>query len=168
MVGSACALLSLEPSIKKSKVMFITLKSIAFNRLDNLTASLLLSCQNPCWILIIKWLFTLKYFSVYLLDDIFSGLDGVVAQHIMQKCIFGLLRHTTRVLVAHSPRYLARANTVMLLRDGEIITQGKLPIYAQIITLLSMVLSALWASEQWYLLLAIIIILSIHVPNQCR
>ncbi|XP_026315550.1 multidrug resistance-associated protein 7 [Hyposmocoma kahamanoa] len=62
--------------------------------------------------------------QVYLLDDIFSGLDGVVAQHIMQKCIFGLLRHTTRVLVSHSSRHLARASTVMLLRDGEVITQG--------------------------------------------
>ncbi|XP_049867954.1 uncharacterized protein LOC126368123 [Pectinophora gossypiella] len=62
--------------------------------------------------------------QVYLLDDIFSGLDGVVASHIMQRCVLGLLRHTTRVLVAHSPRHLAKTHTTVLLRDGEVVKQG--------------------------------------------
>ncbi|KAI5642716.1 ABC transporter transmembrane region domain-containing protein [Phthorimaea operculella] len=62
--------------------------------------------------------------QVYLLDDIFSGLDGVVASHIMQRCVLGLLRHTTRVLVAHSPRHLARTHTTVLLRDGQVAAQG--------------------------------------------
>ncbi|XP_026732381.1 ABC transporter C family member 13 [Trichoplusia ni] len=62
--------------------------------------------------------------QVYLLDDVLAGVDSSVAQHIMQRCILGLLRHTTRVLVAHSPRHLARANRTVLLSEGRIIRQG--------------------------------------------
>ncbi|VVD04602.1 unnamed protein product [Leptidea sinapis] len=58
--------------------------------------------------------------KVYLLDDILSGLDSGVAQHIMQRCILGLLRHTARILVTHSPRHLARAHRVVLLQEGVI------------------------------------------------
>ncbi|CAG9135256.1 unnamed protein product [Plutella xylostella] len=62
--------------------------------------------------------------QVYLLDDVLSGVDARVAQHIMQRCILGLLKRTTRVLVAHSPKHLARANTVLLMKDGKIVKQG--------------------------------------------
>ncbi|KAL4715350.1 hypothetical protein ACJJTC_015121 [Scirpophaga incertulas] len=62
--------------------------------------------------------------QVYLLDDVLSGLDGIVAQHIMQRCLLGLLRHTTRVLVTHSQRHLVKTNYIVLLHDGQIIKQG--------------------------------------------
>ncbi|XP_023950865.1 ATP-binding cassette sub-family C member 10 [Bicyclus anynana] len=62
--------------------------------------------------------------QVYLLDDVLSGVDATVAQHIMQHCILGLLRRTARVLVTHSPRHLARAHRVLLVRDGRIVSQG--------------------------------------------
>ncbi|XP_045532531.1 ABC transporter C family member 13 [Pieris brassicae] len=58
--------------------------------------------------------------KVYLLDDVLSGLDATVAQHIMQKCILGLLKHSTRILVTHSPRHLARMNRVLLLQNGHV------------------------------------------------
>ncbi|CAG4948573.1 unnamed protein product [Colias eurytheme] len=61
---------------------------------------------------------------VYLLDDVLSGLDSTVAQHIMQKCILGLLRHTARILVTHSPRHLARTQRVVLLEDGRVRAAG--------------------------------------------
>ncbi|CAG9785699.1 unnamed protein product [Diatraea saccharalis] len=62
--------------------------------------------------------------QVYLLDDVLSGLDGVVAQHVMQRCVLGLLRRTTRVLVTHSHRHLAKTNYVLLMHDGQIARQG--------------------------------------------
>ncbi|KAL4720610.1 hypothetical protein ACJJTC_009260 [Scirpophaga incertulas] len=62
--------------------------------------------------------------NMYLLDDVLSGLDGIVAQHIMQRCLLGLLRHTTRVLVTHSQRHLVKTNYIVLLHDGQIIKQG--------------------------------------------
>ncbi|CAH2245853.1 jg8527 [Pararge aegeria aegeria] len=62
--------------------------------------------------------------QVYLLDDVLSGVDATVGQHIMQRCILGLLRHTARILVTHSPRHLARAHRVLLMQDGRIVSQG--------------------------------------------
>nr|ASS36022.1 ABCC10 [Samia ricini] len=62
--------------------------------------------------------------QVYLLDDVLSGVDSTVGQHIMQKCILGLLRHTTRIYVAHVQRHLARASNILLLKDGRIVKQG--------------------------------------------
>ncbi|KOB68493.1 putative abc transporter c family member, partial [Operophtera brumata] len=62
--------------------------------------------------------------QVYLLDDVLSGVDATVAQHIMQRCILGVLRHTTRVLVSHSPRHLARTHSTLLLRDGCVVRHG--------------------------------------------
>ncbi|KAI8422275.1 hypothetical protein MSG28_006161 [Choristoneura fumiferana] len=58
--------------------------------------------------------------QVYLLDDIFSGVDARVAAHIMQRCVLGLLRRTTRVLTAHAPRLLARCQRTALLHNGYI------------------------------------------------
>ncbi|XP_045447338.1 ATP-binding cassette sub-family C member 10 [Melitaea cinxia] len=62
--------------------------------------------------------------QVYLLDDVLAGVDANVAAHIMNRCVCGLLRRTARVLVAHSPRHLARAHRVLLLRDGRVVAQG--------------------------------------------
>nr|XP_026483882.1 ABC transporter C family member 13 isoform X1 [Vanessa tameamea] len=62
--------------------------------------------------------------QVYLLDDVLAGVDAAVAAHIMQRCVLGLLRHTARVLVTHSPRQLARTARALLLRDGRVAAQG--------------------------------------------
>ncbi|CAH2076394.1 unnamed protein product, partial [Iphiclides podalirius] len=62
--------------------------------------------------------------QVYLLDDVLSGVDARVAAHIMQRCVLGLMRHSTRLLVAHSPRHLARAHRVLLLADGRVHAHG--------------------------------------------
>ncbi|RVE41407.1 hypothetical protein evm_013944 [Chilo suppressalis] len=62
--------------------------------------------------------------QVYLLDDVLSGLDGVVAQHVMQRCILGVLRRTTRVLVTHSHRHLAKTNYILVMHEGQIVRQG--------------------------------------------
>ncbi|CAG9578746.1 unnamed protein product [Danaus chrysippus] len=62
--------------------------------------------------------------QVYLLDDVLSGVDASVAQHIMHRCVMGVLRHTTRVLVTHSPRHLAGAARALLLQEGRIAALG--------------------------------------------
>ncbi|XP_041988661.1 ATP-binding cassette sub-family C member 10 [Aricia agestis] len=62
--------------------------------------------------------------QVYLLDDALAGVDARVAEHVLRRCVLGLLRHTARVLVAHSPRPLARAHRVVLLRDGRVQAVG--------------------------------------------
>ncbi|XP_045534773.1 ATP-binding cassette sub-family C member 10 [Papilio machaon] len=62
--------------------------------------------------------------EVYLLDDVLSGVDARVAAHIVQRCVLGVLRHRTRLLVAHSHRHLARAHRVILLHDGKLVAHG--------------------------------------------
>ena len=44
--------------------------------------------------------------DVYLLDDVLSAVDPMVATHLMEKCIMGALKNKTRVLVTHHPRWL--------------------------------------------------------------
>ncbi|XP_063822575.1 ATP-binding cassette sub-family C member 10 [Ostrinia nubilalis] len=62
--------------------------------------------------------------QVYLLDDVLAGLDGAVAAHVMQRCVLGLLRRATRVLVSHSHRHLVRASAVCVMHEGRIVRQG--------------------------------------------
>lgn len=62
--------------------------------------------------------------DLYLIDDIFSAVDGHVAGHIYRKCILGLLQEKTRILCTHHNRYVSGADTVIVLQDGKIKDQG--------------------------------------------
>ena len=61
--------------------------------------------------------------ELYLIDDIFSAVDGDVAAHIYRRCIMGLLRDKTRVLCTHQNRFVAAADTILILSEGRIVTQ---------------------------------------------
>ncbi|XP_005104371.1 multidrug resistance-associated protein 7 isoform X2 [Aplysia californica] len=62
--------------------------------------------------------------SVYLLDDPLSAVDAHVAQHLYTHCIAGLLGSKTRVLCTHQLKFLARADWVIVLEDGNIAKSG--------------------------------------------
>ena len=62
--------------------------------------------------------------DLYLIDDIFSAVDGDVAGHIYRRCILGLLRHKTRVLATHHARYVAAADTIARLEEGRLVSLG--------------------------------------------
>uniref|UniRef100_A0A1B6CRI6 ABC-type xenobiotic transporter n=1 Tax=Clastoptera arizonana TaxID=38151 RepID=A0A1B6CRI6_9HEMI len=76
--------------------------------------------------------------SIYLLDDILSAVDVRVATHIVQNCIFGLLRKKTRILCTHQLQYLLSSNMVLHMEDGRVINQGSpadvLPNYNDLFT----------------------------------
>lgn len=55
--------------------------------------------------------------DVILLDDVLSAVDGKVANHIFQRCIKGMLRNSTRVMVTHNLKLLSEADRVIFL-DG--------------------------------------------------
>lgn len=55
--------------------------------------------------------------DVILLDDVLSAVDGKVANHIFQRCIRGMLRNSTRVMVTHNLKLLPEADRVIFL-DG--------------------------------------------------
>lgn len=62
--------------------------------------------------------------SVYLLDDVLSAVDAVVARNIFNNCIMGLLRYKTRILCTHNRTFLQRADWIVVLDNGTIKEQG--------------------------------------------
>ncbi|EDV27233.1 uncharacterized protein TRIADDRAFT_54972 [Trichoplax adhaerens] len=58
--------------------------------------------------------------DIYLLDDPLSAVDANVAKHIYQKCICGILKNKTRILVTHQLHHLRSANKIIVLKDGSI------------------------------------------------
>ncbi|KAI1289477.1 ATP-binding cassette sub-family C member 4 [Halotydeus destructor] len=63
--------------------------------------------------------------DVYLLDDPLSAVDPAVAKHIFQNCIKGFLKIKTVFLVTHQLQFLKKADDIILLENGEIVTKEK-------------------------------------------
>jgi ATP-binding cassette subfamily C (CFTR/MRP) protein 1 len=63
--------------------------------------------------------------DVYLLDDPLSAVDAHVGRHLFDKCLLGLLKTKTRILVTHQLQYLPAADVVMVLKDGKIAEIGR-------------------------------------------
>ena len=57
--------------------------------------------------------------EIYLIDDIFSAIDLQVGIQIYHKTLLGLLKHKTRVLVTHHPRFLIAASKVIAMENGK-------------------------------------------------
>ncbi|NWI03817.1 MRP7 protein, partial [Tichodroma muraria] len=62
--------------------------------------------------------------ELYLLDDPLAAVDADVANHIMRKCIFGVLKHKTRVLCTHRTEFLEKADALLLMDSGRIVKTG--------------------------------------------
>ncbi|KAG5855049.1 hypothetical protein ANANG_G00044780 [Anguilla anguilla] len=62
--------------------------------------------------------------GIYLLDDPLASVDGDVAHHLLEKCILGILKHTTRIICTHRIEFLDRADMVILMDGGTIIKTG--------------------------------------------
>ncbi|NWY57630.1 MRP7 protein, partial [Chionis minor] len=62
--------------------------------------------------------------ELYLLDDPLAAVDADVANHLMQKCILGVLKHKTRILCTHRTEFLEKADAVLLIDHGRIVKTG--------------------------------------------
>jgi len=62
--------------------------------------------------------------DVYMLDDPLSAVDAHVGRHLFDKCLCGLLRNKTRILVTHQLQYLGAADVVLVVNDGRIAEMG--------------------------------------------
>uniref|UniRef100_A0A8C5GM19 ATP-binding cassette, sub-family C (CFTR/MRP), member 10 n=1 Tax=Gouania willdenowi TaxID=441366 RepID=A0A8C5GM19_GOUWI len=62
--------------------------------------------------------------DIYLLDDPLAAVDPDVAEHLMTKCIMGLLKKKTRILCTHRIEFADKADLVVLIDDGTIIKAG--------------------------------------------
>ncbi|XP_027458884.2 multidrug resistance-associated protein 7 isoform X2 [Zalophus californianus] len=59
--------------------------------------------------------------ELYLLDDPLAAVDADVANHLLHRCILGVLSHTTRLLCTHRIEYLAKADVVLLMEAGRLV-----------------------------------------------
>ncbi|KAM7136425.1 ATP-binding cassette sub-family C member 10 isoform 3-T3 [Molossus nigricans] len=62
--------------------------------------------------------------ELYLLDDPLAAVDADVANHLLHRCILGVLSHTTRLLCTHRTEYLEKADLVLLLEAGRLVQAG--------------------------------------------
>uniref|UniRef100_A0A8I5ZL94 ATP-binding cassette sub-family C member 10 n=1 Tax=Rattus norvegicus TaxID=10116 RepID=A0A8I5ZL94_RAT len=62
--------------------------------------------------------------TLYLLDDPLAAVDADVANHLLHRCILGVLGHTTRLLCTHRTEYLERADLVLLMEAGRLVRAG--------------------------------------------
>ncbi|XP_067399217.1 ATP-binding cassette sub-family C member 10 isoform X2 [Emydura macquarii macquarii] len=62
--------------------------------------------------------------EIYILDDPLAAVDADVANHLMQKCILGVLKHKTRILCTHRTEFLEKADTLLLMDNGRIVKTG--------------------------------------------
>eukprot|EP01045_Picozoa_sp_COSAG04_P027117 COSAG04_NODE_3904_length_2436_cov_2.551562_2_plen_610_part_01 len=64
--------------------------------------------------------------ELVLLDDPLSAVDAHVAAHLLDHCIFGLLREERRtvVMATHQLHSLSRCERVVLLESGEVVANG--------------------------------------------
>ncbi|XP_037617803.1 multidrug resistance-associated protein 4-like isoform X1 [Sebastes umbrosus] len=62
--------------------------------------------------------------GIYLLDYPLSAVDAEVGRHLFEKCICGLLKNKTRILVTHQLQYLKAADQIVVLKEGHIVAQG--------------------------------------------
>ncbi|NXX42242.1 MRP7 protein, partial [Tricholaema leucomelas] len=62
--------------------------------------------------------------ELYLLDDPLAAVDAEVANHLMQKCILGVLKHKTRILCTHRTEFLEKADALLLIDNGRIVKTG--------------------------------------------
>jgi ATP-binding cassette, subfamily C (CFTR/MRP), member 1 len=68
---------------------------------------------------------SLCHSDVIILDDPLSALDPEVAKKLFQECIVELMAGKTRLLVTNQIPFLSQCDTVVALRKGEILEQGK-------------------------------------------
>lgn len=67
--------------------------------------------------------------ELYLLDDPLAAVDADVANHLMQKCILGILQHKTRILCTHRTEFLEKADALLLMDNGRIIKTGTVAVF---------------------------------------
>mmetsp|Transcript_42910 Transcript_42910/g.71422 ORF Transcript_42910/g.71422 Transcript_42910/m.71422 type:complete len:1444 (-) Transcript_42910:118-4449(-) len=62
--------------------------------------------------------------DIYVMDDCLSAVDAHVSRHIFEKCLVGVLKGKTRILVTNQLQYLPFVDYVVVMKDGRIAEQG--------------------------------------------
>merc|ERR1719233_1002086 len=64
--------------------------------------------------------------DVVLLDDVLAAVDAEVAEHIMNKCILGLLKGKCVILATNNLNFLNHADQIICLQEGKMVFNGNL------------------------------------------
>lgn len=64
--------------------------------------------------------------DIYMIDDALSALDAEVSKKIMKNVFCKYLKKKTRVLVTHKLDLLDAVDRVIIMKNGEIVFNGKL------------------------------------------
>ncbi|KAM9978215.1 hypothetical protein ACTFIY_011957 [Dictyostelium cf. discoideum] len=56
-----------------------------------------------------------------LMDEPLSAVDPEVANHLFEKCIQGMMKNKTRILVTHQIQFIPYADHIVIIKDGKII-----------------------------------------------
>ncbi|PKA59029.1 ABC transporter C family member 8 [Apostasia shenzhenica] len=62
--------------------------------------------------------------DVYLLDDPFSAVDAHTAAILFNECVMNVLKNKTVILVTHQVEFLAEADEILVIENGEITQNG--------------------------------------------
>ena len=62
--------------------------------------------------------------DTYVLDDPLSAVDAHVGAHLFERCINGMLKGKTRVLVTNQLQYVPATDLVVVLKEGRIVEMG--------------------------------------------
>ena len=62
--------------------------------------------------------------DIYLLDDIFDGMDSDLADKVYEGVILDLLKDKTVILVTHSPKIIRISENIIVLKSGRIVGSG--------------------------------------------
>eukprot|EP00210_Caulerpa_lentillifera_P006269 g5988.t1 len=62
--------------------------------------------------------------DINLLDDPFSAVDPKVGRIVFEKCIDGIMKKSTRLLVTHQKQFLPRCDRIILINNGKIECTG--------------------------------------------
>jgi len=62
--------------------------------------------------------------GIVLFDDPLSAVDVHTEDQLVERLLFGRLRHSTRVVVSHRLAHLARFDRVVFLADGRVVAEG--------------------------------------------
>ncbi|KRZ49201.1 Multidrug resistance-associated protein 7 [Trichinella nativa] len=70
--------------------------------------------------------------DIYLLDDPLSAVDALIAEALFDRCIRGILRDKTVLLVTHRSEYLIKTDRILTLNYGRIVSFSSLQTMPQI------------------------------------
>ncbi|KAL2629438.1 hypothetical protein R1flu_014124 [Riccia fluitans] len=62
--------------------------------------------------------------DIYLLDDPFRSMDAQTSTYLFSECILTTLASKTVIFVTHQAEYLAAADVILVMRNGEIVQAG--------------------------------------------